>query len=88
MGRGGEVIHGWSGLRCLFYDWRGASVSVCPSALFVCGGVGGLTVFKRGVDAGDRGRAAHCVLRYVGNDAAGAEGNVMGCGYRGAVGEG
>lgn len=88
MRRSREVVDGWSGLWCFFCDWRGASVSFCSSALFVCMGVGELTVFEGGVDAGDRGGAAHCILRHVRDGAAGAEGKVVGCSYGGAVGEG
>lgn len=83
-----EIVDGRGCLRSFFYDWRGASVSFCPSAFFANVGVGGLTVFERGVDADDGGGAAHGVLRYMGNGAAGAEGDVVGCGYGGAVGEG
>ena len=54
----------------------------------VWGGGRGLTVFERGVDAGDGDGVAHCVLGYVGNDAAGGEGDVVRCGYGGAVGKG
>lgn len=65
-------------------------MSFCPSALFavVGGGDGELTVFEGDVDAGDGGGAAHCILCYVWDGAAGGKGDVMGCSYWGAVGEG